>query len=540
DSCSGKSTLAHYLKHQPNIKADNKNEYSDNEPSQQHKEACFIRTVASGGYVKAVKQDLDAETTKMLGVGYTSSLVHNQNNEAILRLGIYQLDNKQLFSLLDPVLTDDNLFGIIVLDWTKPWTFLESLQLWLSVLNRWSAKVVTNESKNKVEEYLREYKYQLNDNNTNNSDHDVVAAEVHGTFTVNLGIPIAVVCCKSDAQKMLEEEYGYDEAQLDYIQQTLRCICMKCNYGAALFYTSTFHPSTFNNLREYIAHRSDSTIPSTIQPQHAESTRVLIPAGWDTWEKIKALEENSQCKVEKEWNDIIQNQSGDEITTGHSIYCEAIPEPVYENQCQGSQSTVTSEDEQVLYARYFQHSSAVQPPLPPPLSTTFLRELEHCKASISISPPKDTLKYTSLPLLPTTHHIEMGTATTSTTATISPPAVSLYTTSTTATTSVNTISSSLSTTANSRNNNNPTSMTGFSTTTNVSSTYNNKIGVTASPSSEIISQFFQKLLYKNMEQTPSSTGDGDGDGAANDRISHSSGGVDSSMHNSRPPCVNTT
>ena len=65
---------------------DYKNEHSDNEPSQQHKEACFIRTVASGGYVKAVKQDLDPEATKMLGVGYTSALVHNQNNEGITLL----------------------------------------------------------------------------------------------------------------------------------------------------------------------------------------------------------------------------------------------------------------------------------------------------------------------------------------------------------------------------------------------------------------------------------------------------------------------
>ena len=66
---------------------------------------------------------------------------------AILRLGIYQLDDKQLLSLLDPALTDDNLFAIIVLDWTKPWLFLESLEQWMAVLKRWSTNIITAESK---------------------------------------------------------------------------------------------------------------------------------------------------------------------------------------------------------------------------------------------------------------------------------------------------------------------------------------------------------------------------------------------------------
>ena len=164
-----------------------------------------------------------------------------------------------------------------------------------------------------------------------------------------------------------------------------------CIDGAALFYTSTLHPSTFDNLRHYIAHRSDPTLPSTIQPQHVESTCVFIPAGWDTWEKIKTLEESHLCKeVDTKQDDIIQNQSGGRVTKALlSIYREAIPEPGHGNQDPGLQPTVTSEDEQIFYARYFQQPSIVRSSLPPSLSTTFLRELKDWEASTSTFSSED-------------------------------------------------------------------------------------------------------------------------------------------------------
>ncbi|KAI9269103.1 dynein light intermediate chain-domain-containing protein [Phascolomyces articulosus] len=605
DACSGKSTLAHYLKHQPTTKiktnhsntnkSNNPHHQNENKNDKQHppeqveeEQASFIRTVASGGYIKSVKQDLDAETTKMLGVGYTSALVHDQNDEAILRLGIYQLGHEQLLSLLDPVLTDDNLFGIIVLDWTKPWTFLESLQRWMTVLKRWSTQVIHNESKVRVKEYIQQ-EYNSSSNDKNKSD-------MHDVFTINLGIPIVVVCCKSDAQKMLEEKYGYDEAQLDYIQQTLRCICMK--YGAGLFYTSTFYPSTFDTLRTYIAYRSEEQDPSTtittdnndkmtmriptIQPHYVESSCVTIPAGWDTWEKIKLLEENYQCQeMDKAWEEVYDGKEGGVIKTmALSIYHEAVSEPTLENSDQVLQPSVTSEDEQILYARFFNSSNVIRPPPPPPLSTTFLRELAHREATMPTTSPKEN-GYTSSSLS-SPRRIEIPSVVGgSTTATITtPPAVSVYTTATATSNSsnsvhVNSISYASSNHVTMNNNNHTTALMTYASSTSSTTLPGNHhhlindIGTTHSnnsttipppspPSSEILSQFFQKLLYKNMESTTigattasmtnhshssttSTIGVGNSNGGGNDRSSRSSATTvnTNNMHN-RPPCVNST
>lgn len=143
------------------------------------------------------------------------------------------------------------------------------------------------------------------------------------------------------------------EEQAEYIQQTLRTICLQCTGetplrrfqtdscnadlptppcvftdGAALFFTSRLHPETFERLRAYILHRLYTTPtpfnPSTTQYANVPSTptssktpaavplpqstrhqypfpyranavhrsTLLIPAGWDTWGKIRALRDD--------------------------------------------------------------------------------------------------------------------------------------------------------------------------------------------------------------------------------------------------------
>ncbi|KAJ1022790.1 hypothetical protein NDA18_005124 [Ustilago nuda] len=135
-----------------------------------------------------------------------------------------------------------------------------------------------------------------------------------GTLTDNLGIPIVVVCTKADAITRLERDKGFKEEQFDYIQQVLRTICMK--YGAALFYTSSLRSQSIDILRSYLLHRlfTPSAQQSRSQsqsggggisaaaggttvfnfPYRASTTdrdTLLVPAGWDSWGKIKALRE---------------------------------------------------------------------------------------------------------------------------------------------------------------------------------------------------------------------------------------------------------
>ncbi|SPO27657.1 related to dynein light-intermediate chain [Ustilago trichophora] len=147
-----------------------------------------------------------------------------------------------------------------------------------------------------------------------------------GTLTDNLGIPIVVVCTKADAISRLERDKEFKEEQFDYIQQVLRTVCMK--YGAALFYTSSMRAQSIDILRSYLLHRLFTPSNVSLQsqqlsngntlsaattsnsaaaggvtvfgfPYRASTTdrdTLLVPAGWDSWGKIKALREPFDCR----------------------------------------------------------------------------------------------------------------------------------------------------------------------------------------------------------------------------------------------------
>ncbi|CBQ73860.1 related to dynein light-intermediate chain [Sporisorium reilianum SRZ2] len=257
---------------------------------------------------------------------------------------------------------------VILLDWEQPWTFLEQLRNWLSILRelvdgaadgalstqqqrdaKWSrTRVALDEMKERLEAYIRAY-VEPSQKSTESSDlpngapthqqpADTLPAPIttvsvqldgadanplaEGTLTDNIGIPIVVVCTKADAISRLERDKNFKEEQFDYIQQVLRTVCMK--YGAALFYTSSMRVQSIDILRSYLLHRlftpstaaavaeanSSSAVPGQNSaaaggvavfgfPYRASTTdrdTLLVPAGWDSWGKIKALREPFDCR----------------------------------------------------------------------------------------------------------------------------------------------------------------------------------------------------------------------------------------------------
>lgn len=77
--------------------------------------------------------------------------------------------------------------------------------------------------------------------------------------------------------------------------------------GASLFYTSIHHPHTFADLRQYLLHRlltpstlSNPTTPSSFpfkkRAQVVERDQVMVPAGWDSFGKIKVLRNGFDCE----------------------------------------------------------------------------------------------------------------------------------------------------------------------------------------------------------------------------------------------------
>jgi dynein light intermediate chain 1 len=56
-----------------------------------------------------------------------------------------------------------------------------------------------------------------------------------GMLAENVGVPIIVVCTKSDEMNTLEREHDFKEEQFDFIHQVLRTICLQCAFVLVAF-----------------------------------------------------------------------------------------------------------------------------------------------------------------------------------------------------------------------------------------------------------------------------------------------------------------
>nr|KAJ3421300.1 hypothetical protein HK105_003944 [Polyrhizophydium stewartii] len=201
-----------------------------------------------------------------LGMAYSCMDINDDENETVARIGIHQLANSPVFhSLVDYAITLDSMstaLAAIVLDWSRPWDFLTSLNAWLAVLEAHMSRL---------------------------ADEDFMAVD--------------------DLKRRRNDlEKDFKETHFDFIQQTLRAICL--SYGAALFYVSQKRPETIENLRAYLLHRllgrssgaashsnRGAAFDFSAHVQVVERDAVLIPAGWDSWGKIRAQSEGFRCDV---------------------------------------------------------------------------------------------------------------------------------------------------------------------------------------------------------------------------------------------------
>lgn len=401
----GKSTLVHYLKNDPGPQQVPKFETEEN-----HNSTSFNNS--NNLYTQTSNNSHSNEEKNDLALGYTFLDVKDEENEAMARLGLYQLSlsSPEFLPLLKFAIRSEtipNSCVLILLDWTRPWKFLETLERWIHVLHHlhdeickegnagegsWSkGKAIVDELREKLEHHLQTYTESSNNgltmtastssssipsttasssfvstplvNNITPSTtvvDQVVLPLSQGCLTNNLGIPIIVVCCKSDALNSLEQTHDFKDDQFDYIQQTLRCICMK--YGASLFYTSTLHPYTFHNLREYILHRvlttPTKTYPFHLKAQVIERDTVFVPSGWDSWGKIKVLREGFDCEyVSDGWDadmDAVADRQNPSSSGARGTYEEAIPNDELEIQPQHIPITTICEDEQSFFERHYE------------------------------------------------------------------------------------------------------------------------------------------------------------------------------------------
>jgi dynein light intermediate chain 1, cytosolic len=200
---------------------------------------------------------------------------------------------------------------MLVLDFEKPWLFLETVTKWMQVLKKEIEAVyaedkstgIDTENENAQVQWFQNYvepakedgsgKPSFTDSSALAGGDDIVLPLGDGTLLKhhNLGVPIIIVCNKSDVMPALEKNFEYQDSDFEFIQQNLRTEALK--YGATLLYTSTKNGKGIEILKDYVAHRLLAT-PFTTRAQVLDKDTLFVPSGYDTLDRITVLNDHTK------------------------------------------------------------------------------------------------------------------------------------------------------------------------------------------------------------------------------------------------------
>ncbi|XP_028905703.1 cytoplasmic dynein 1 light intermediate chain 2 [Ornithorhynchus anatinus] len=280
------------------------------------KNILILGETASGKTTLMAKMQGADHTKKGSGLKYLYLNIHDEDIDDHTCCNVWILDGDLFYrDLLKFVVTAESLedtLPIFVADMSRPWTIMESLQKWTSVLQEHIDKLKIPSEDIRVmklnfakdfQSYLgsgqRPRGFQLREQ----GNESVFLPLGDRVLTHSFGIPVLVVCTKCDAMRVLEKVHGYSEEHFDFIQSHIRRFCLK--YGAALIYTSAKEGKNLDLLFKYMVHKIYG-FPFTTPALVMEKDAVFIPAGWDNEHKIAVLHESfTSVYPEDEYEDFI-------------------------------------------------------------------------------------------------------------------------------------------------------------------------------------------------------------------------------------------
>ncbi|XP_052457366.1 cytoplasmic dynein 1 light intermediate chain 2 isoform X4 [Carassius gibelio] len=251
------------------------------------------------------------------GLEYLYLNVQDEDREDLTRCGVWILDGDLYHKgLLKFAVTAESLkdsLAVFVVDMSRPWTIMESLQKWTSVLREHvdKLKIPPEEMKEMEQRMVKAFQEYVEPEESPQRRAPAAGGEDEGVLlplgdnilTHNLGIPVLMVCTKCDAVSVLEKEHDYKEEHFDFIQSHIRRFCLQ--YGAGLIYTSVKEEKNMDLLYKYMVHKIydfQFTTPALV----VEKDAVFIPSGWDNDKKIAILHENfSTVRPEDPFEDFI-------------------------------------------------------------------------------------------------------------------------------------------------------------------------------------------------------------------------------------------
>ncbi|XP_053556364.1 cytoplasmic dynein 1 light intermediate chain 2 [Bombina bombina] len=256
------------------------------------------------------------------GLEYLYVSINDEDRDDNTRCNVWILDGDLYHKgLLKFALSADTIketVAVFVGDMSRPWTIMESLLKWASVLREHIDKlrIPPEEMRDLEQKIVKDFQEYVEPEEASSAspqrrgpaasgqeEENIILPLGDNILTHNLGISVLVVCTKCDAISVLEKEHDYRDEHFDFIQSHIRRFCLQ--YGAALIYTSVKEEKNLDLLYKYIVHKVYG-----FHFNHAasvvEKDAVFIPAGWDNEKKIGILHENfSTVKPEDIYEDFI-------------------------------------------------------------------------------------------------------------------------------------------------------------------------------------------------------------------------------------------
>ena len=235
----------------------------------------------------------------------------------------------------------ENTVFAIVLDFTKPWEFMDQLSQWSDVIFDINKKlflqlpvVKQNAMRKKIENHFKFYK---NPDKSKQAEDATEEAKVtvkegegeeeemrealnemeleEGVLNVNLGVHLMVICAKAEVIATGETQ-KYFNHRFEFIQKHLREFTLR--YGASLIFTSAKKGTNLELFHSYLKHIFfDADFNSGPEVNNKES--IFIPSGYDSPKFVKQLAPS----VDDPYDKIVSNISvGDEVTEEEEIKWE--------------------------------------------------------------------------------------------------------------------------------------------------------------------------------------------------------------------------
>uniref|UniRef100_A0A8C5PD06 Dynein light intermediate chain n=1 Tax=Leptobrachium leishanense TaxID=445787 RepID=A0A8C5PD06_9ANUR len=252
------------------------------------------------------------------GLEYLYLSIQDEDRDDQTRCNVWILDgdlyHKGLLKFALSADTIKDTVAVFVGDMSRPWTIMESLLKWASVLREHidKLKIPPEEMRDLEQQIVKGFQEYVEPEDvsagspqrrTGSEDENIILPLGDNILTHNLGIPVLVVCTKCDAVSVLEKEHDYSDEHFDFIQSHIRRFCLQ--YGAALIYSSVKEEKNLDLLYKYIVHKAYS-FHFKAAALVVEKDAVFIPAGWDNEKKIGILHENfTTVKPEDAYEDFI-------------------------------------------------------------------------------------------------------------------------------------------------------------------------------------------------------------------------------------------